>query len=157
MAKKTVQELIEQPTMSEKGMSGITLTGGDRQFIKREFDGVIGYLKDKLSENQRFLAEILIDNNASFHLKMDAVMEAILEIKRDIKELRIEMKETKVEIKELKLEVKSISLELIIIHKKLLDHDQRLRDLEDQRLKDLENKKPNILENKDIINDKPIS
>jgi chromosome segregation ATPase len=147
MAKKTVQELIEQPTMSEKGMSGITLTGGDRQFIKREFDGVISYLKDKLTENQRFLAEILIDNNANFNLKMDAIMEAILEIKRDIKEIRIEMKETKVEIKELKLDVKSINLDLLIIHKKLLNHDNRIKDLEDQRLKDLEDKNPDILKN----------
>ena len=132
--KKTVQELISNPTMSEKAMSGVTFSSDDRQFIKREFDGVLFYIKDQMTETQRFLAEILIDNNASFNKNFDAIMGAILEIKRDMKEIRLE-------IKELKLDIKTINLDLLFIHKQLLEHNQRLQEIEKQHKKDKESNK----------------
>jgi septal ring factor EnvC (AmiA/AmiB activator) len=128
-AKKTVQELISNPTMSEKALSGVTFSSDDRQFLKREFDGVLGYMKSdvssKITETQRFLAEILIDTHKTFNQKMDTLMEAMLEIKRDVKEIRIEMKE-------LKLDIKSINLDLLVIHKELLAHDKRIKDVENK-------------------------
>jgi chromosome segregation ATPase len=137
MGKKTVKELIHEPAMLNKALTGVSFNNEDRQFLERQYNGIIEYLKDKLTENQRFLAEILIDNNASMSNKMDMISEGILEIKRDIKELRgefkelkIEVKEVRAEVKELKIEIKTINMELLVIHKQLLVHENRIKILE---------------------------
>ena len=102
-------------------MSGVSFNNDDRQFLERQYNGLLEYLKDKLTENQRFLAEILIDNNSKISDKMDAITEYMMEVKRDIKELRTEVKEVRSEIKDLKIDIKSINLDLLVIHKKLID------------------------------------
>ena len=60
-----IEKIIDNPCMSQKALSGITFSSDDRQFIKRQFDGVYEFLKDKNTENQRYLAEIIIDNNTA--------------------------------------------------------------------------------------------
>ena len=54
MKKEELNKLIEDPVMLNKAKDGVTFSNDDRQFIKREFDGVISYLKDQLSDNQRY-------------------------------------------------------------------------------------------------------
>jgi chromosome segregation ATPase len=135
--KKTVKELINEPAISEKVLTGVSFNNNDRQFLERQYNGILEYMKDKISDTQKFLAEILINNNLKSADKIDAIFEAILEIKRDIKELRSEFKELKVEVKEiraevkeLKIDVKTINLELLVIHKQLAKHEGRIETLE---------------------------
>lgn len=130
MNKKTITELINDPTMLNKAKAGVSFNNDDRQFLERQYNGIVNYLKDKLTESQRFLAEILIDNNAKIADKMDLILGAISELKRDIKELRIEVKDIRMEVKELKVEVKGINLDLLLIHKKLLEHEDRIKNVE---------------------------
>jgi hypothetical protein len=132
MKKKDTKELINDPTMSDKAKLGVSFNNDDRQFLERQYNGLLEYLKDKLTENQRFLAGILIDNNTTISDKMNALLENMLEIKRDVKELRIEIKEIKAEVKELKMDIKGINLDLLLIHKQLLDHQDRIDKLENK-------------------------
>jgi peptidoglycan hydrolase CwlO-like protein len=130
MKTKNAADLISDPTMLDKAKAGVSFNNDDRQFLERQYNGLLEYLKDKLTENQKFLAEILIDNNSSVNSKIDAIMAATLEIKRDVKELRLEIKEIKIEVKELKVDIKSINSDLLIIHRQLIDHQLRLEGLE---------------------------
>ena len=74
---KIEQEIVDNPCISQKTLSGVTFSSDDRQFIKRQFDGVYEFMKDKLSDNQRFLAEIIIDNNTAISNKFDRIYERL--------------------------------------------------------------------------------
>ena len=63
----------EEAPVSAKTKKGMTLTIDDRKFIKCQNDYIIDLMKEKLDDNLRFIAEILITNNNKMLDFMDEI------------------------------------------------------------------------------------
>ena len=89
--------------VSAKTKKGMTLTIDDRKFIKVQNDYIIDLVSEKMADNIKYIAEIVMAAND----KMFSFME---DISQEIKELRDDVKGIK---------------------KVLEDHERRIRKLED--------------------------
>lgn len=153
--KKTVTELINTPTISEEVLKGITFSSDDRQFLERQYMGIIEYLKDKLDDNIKFIAEILIDNNnkvfdqfnkiydtiekqeeriiVEFKKQtrcLDSVVTKLAKLESNLNSLSIEVKNLGIEIKGVNLEIKQINIQLHDINKRINEHHNRISEIE---------------------------
>jgi small-conductance mechanosensitive channel len=132
-----IEKIIDNPCMSQKALSGITFSSDDRQFIKRQFDGVYEFLKDKNTENQRYLAEIIIDNNTAVFKRFDTINDRLQKYEEKIFEV-LQKQEEKVSdaLKLQEIQVNNILQKQLVNEKNILDtlHNQ------DEKLGDILNK-----------------
>jgi chromosome segregation ATPase len=96
---KKIDDIVEHPVISEKALAGVTFSSDDKQYLKREFEEMHEFLKDQNTENQRFIAEIIMGANNLLFNKLDTINESISAIRLDIGKIqdRIENIERKME------------------------------------------------------------
>jgi chromosome segregation ATPase len=111
---KKIEEIVENPCMCEESHNNCTFTVDDRIFLKRGFEELHDWLKEANTENQRYIAEIIVAANNMLFNKLDDINANIKTIREQISliQLRIESIEKKME---------SFDNELMTTNKKLLN------------------------------------
>jgi methanogenic corrinoid protein MtbC1 len=71
---------IEEVPVSEKTREGMSLTIDDRKFIKMQIDYVTDYVTEKMSDNIKFVAEIIIASNNKTYQYMEEIKKELVKI-----------------------------------------------------------------------------
>ena len=111
ISKKT-QEIVDNPCVSEKTLKGITFSSDDRQFLKRQYDGIALLIKDKFDENLKYLSEIIISNNALVFKELQGIKEEIGKINTKIVSMEDRIKQLETRLDDYYLRLKNHKHEL---------------------------------------------
>lgn len=71
---------IDEVPVSEKTREGMSLTIDDRKFIKLQIDYVTDYVTEKMSDNIKFVAEIIIASNNKTYQYMEGILKELEKI-----------------------------------------------------------------------------
>jgi hypothetical protein len=72
MARK-IKEAVENPPISEQTERGITFSIDDRKFLKAQNDLMVDFITEKMDENLRFIAEIVIASTNKMYSYMEEI------------------------------------------------------------------------------------
>ena len=80
--------MSKESPVSDKTAAGMSLNIDDRKFIKMQIDGVIDRMDEKMDNNLRFIAEIIIANNDKMFNHLDEQKAMMKNIETQIVSLR---------------------------------------------------------------------
>ena len=129
MRSKKVDEIVDNPGMDDKALSGVSFNNDDRQFLKRNFDEMYEWLKESNTENQRFITEIIVAANNMLFNKLDTINENIAKISVDIALIQARIESIEQRIESFESEITSINRQITVHRKELDNTNDRVSDI----------------------------
>jgi len=114
--------MCTEAPISEKTNAGMSMNIDDRKFIKMQIDGVIDRMDEKMTDNLRIMAEIIITNNDKMCKHLDEQKDLMRSIEKRITSLQDDVKKIGVRVESLEERIQLIETRLDDYYLRLKNH-----------------------------------